>query len=595
MKINSTILSLVACILSLNLMKSNANALKDYQVREPINNVDSSKRVYDQYILFSFQTDLANDSIPMSDDYGYLSKDNVLDTFQDFLRNDSISISNLSNISNLTNLTDMIPTKNSYNILTDTILGLESLSGIETNLQKYTTNEFLKNGKIQMRDILYIMKMFSSNLVSLEGDSLPDHHPDIAINYRIIRGYIPFWLFLDRPSDLKAYTNSSSISDCSIKLQWKDNTNYETGYHIERRQITDSHFRPIASVRRNTTQYIDDKYLSYDSIYFYRVRAIGIKSISNYSYSSYSNTIAVHTPSIHNYSLKINKIGTGNGTIVGYDIDAPFHNTYPLSASLQCGLFCQKPYTDGQWVKLIVIERSGSIFHSWNNCDIVDGKECYVQMNQNKAVFARFDSFSLPLVKIINETHYNFVNLKLNGIEVEPRNISPGTYIILELSTPDTVIYDQCVNNDLCYHTPGTLSYDICSSNNHNECWFRCKGTVSLSNDQTKIVRCKSPSIGQVLAGFNQQGRSFKGSYRDNNSNDNYRFHFKDNNEWSLYYNGTFFASGFVDLVSWQNYSDCIKFKLEPNNSIINICHPFTSFEYKNTSANWPEIEYVAQ
>ncbi len=73
------------------------------------------------------------------------------------------------------------------------------------------------------------------------------------------------------PSDLKL----TIISDNDIKIEWKDNSNYEKGYTIERSLNNENNFIPIGQVGPNVTTFIDSNAVIYNS-YIYRVRISNI-------------------------------------------------------------------------------------------------------------------------------------------------------------------------------------------------------------------------------------------------------------------------------------------------------------------------------
>ncbi|TYQ14915.1 UNVERIFIED_CONTAM: S-layer family protein [Acetivibrio alkalicellulosi] len=72
---------------------------------------------------------------------------------------------------------------------------------------------------------------------------------------------------LKPPSNLIATT----LSPIEIKLEWKDNSDNEQGFIIERLN-NEGHYAEIARVGQNTQTYTD-KNLSFNTLYYYRVRA----------------------------------------------------------------------------------------------------------------------------------------------------------------------------------------------------------------------------------------------------------------------------------------------------------------------------------
>ncbi|MFA4907717.1 MAG: FISUMP domain-containing protein [archaeon] len=80
------------------------------------------------------------------------------------------------------------------------------------------------------------------------------------------------------PSNLHA----TAIDDQSLRLIWTDNCTFETGFSIERK-VEDGSYIQIAEVSDNVTSY-DDAGVTYNKLYYYRVRAY--TSLNNSTYSN---------------------------------------------------------------------------------------------------------------------------------------------------------------------------------------------------------------------------------------------------------------------------------------------------------------------
>jgi hypothetical protein len=89
---------------------------------------------------------------------------------------------------------------------------------------------------------------------------------------------------LPAPGNLSANATGSS----TINLTWKDNSNNEEGFKIERK-IGNGSFSRIASVGSNVTSYLDNN-LSANATYVYRVRAYRAGSHSGYSNEAAATT-----------------------------------------------------------------------------------------------------------------------------------------------------------------------------------------------------------------------------------------------------------------------------------------------------------------
>lgn len=72
----------------------------------------------------------------------------------------------------------------------------------------------------------------------------------------------------------------------NARLAWADNTNYETGFYVERRIGTVGNWSRIATVEPNTTVYQDSN-IDLTKIYYYRVQAFNNSDKSNYSMEAF--------------------------------------------------------------------------------------------------------------------------------------------------------------------------------------------------------------------------------------------------------------------------------------------------------------------
>ncbi len=91
---------------------------------------------------------------------------------------------------------------------------------------------------------------------------------------------------LESPSELTV----TVLSGGRARLRWKDNSNGETGFQIERK-IGNGSFQVVGNVRKNVRAYLDTR-LAAGQNYIYRVRASGKSGAA----SGYSNEAGILTP-----------------------------------------------------------------------------------------------------------------------------------------------------------------------------------------------------------------------------------------------------------------------------------------------------------
>ncbi|MEW6027431.1 MAG: fibronectin type III domain-containing protein [Planctomycetota bacterium] len=124
----------------------------------------------------------------------------------------------------------------------------------------------------------------------------------------------PFWLPL-APDQLAAWAVSAS----QINLSWRDNSNNETEFSIERSPNGTGSWAQIATATDNATTY-SNRYLSSGTTYYYRVRAYD--SIGD-NYSDYSDiaSAATYSPPVNNPVAPSTPV---TSTVYGYELTLQF-------------------------------------------------------------------------------------------------------------------------------------------------------------------------------------------------------------------------------------------------------------------------------
>jgi subtilisin family serine protease len=119
------------------------------------------------------------------------------------------------------------------------------------------------------------------NTRCLGSDSKPRIEVDAAFDY----------IDLDEPPATPSNLLASAVSYNQINLSWRDNSDFETGFKIERKIGAQGIYRPLAEVDADVTTF-QDADLNKATTYYYRISAYNF-----YGDSDYSNEANATTPS----------------------------------------------------------------------------------------------------------------------------------------------------------------------------------------------------------------------------------------------------------------------------------------------------------
>ena len=109
-----------------------------------------------------------------------------------------------------------------------------------------------------------------------------------------------------------------------------------------------------------------------DGTYYFAVTAYDTSG----NESNYSNEVSKTIQSVQQYTLTVNKNGTGSGTITGTGIN--------------CGSDCTEPYNQGSVVTLTAKSATGSTFTGWSGGGCTGTGTCSTTINTNTTVTANF-------------------------------------------------------------------------------------------------------------------------------------------------------------------------------------------------------------
>ncbi|KAF0152441.1 MAG: extracellular ribonuclease [Ignavibacteria bacterium] len=178
------------------------------------------------------------------------------------------------------------PLTNSKNVRVNTLLSWLNIEGAENyNLQFAEDVSFTKMviNKTGITDVTYSVQGLKNS---------QDYFWRVkAINISGESDYTEVWNFTTIDTIL-APTGLTAVADTTftINLEWKDNSNNETGFVLERLDEGNLFYYQFDRVGANTTSYTN-KYLEQGKSYTYR-----IKAVSDFTCSPFSNLLTVAVP-----------------------------------------------------------------------------------------------------------------------------------------------------------------------------------------------------------------------------------------------------------------------------------------------------------
>ena len=376
-------------------------------------------------------------------------------------------------------------------------------------------------------------------ITSYNGSGQKSSSPETAVTRSEV-------LPLTAPTGFSARVQSST----EISLSWQDRANDEQGYYLERRTSGTS-FTTIAQLGANSTSYVNTG-LSSSTTYIYRLRAYrGTET------SEAATTEA--TTQRRQVELQVRVNGSGRVTVQGQ--------------SSSCSSSCRYTVDEDSRVTLSARANSGSTFVRWTGCSS-SNTSCNVTMSRDRVVEATFQS--VGILRLRNNTNYYVLSLRLNGTEMLTR---PLPYLE-SINIPVTNTGSFTANTQMG-PSVGTV-------------YFSSRDPVVIAAGRTTPLTLPLPSIGQMMADFQSNGRAFFGSYLDLFFvRHNVSFGFNVNSNWVWYRNGILSSSGSLQVVSWLPYGRRIEFRLCPTCGSITINEPFTQFTV-GASGDLPVITYTA-
>ena len=157
-----------------------------------------------------------------------------------------------------------------------------------------------------------------------------------------------------------------------LNLAWDDVSDNEIGFKVERR-LSGGTFAQVATPGTNTTSYVDTG-LADGTTYCYQVRAYNAAGDSAPSNEA-CGTTPISAP--QNFTLNVNKSGSGDGTVNG--------------PGISCGSDCFEAYSSGTAVTLTAVADTDSTFTGWSGGGCGGTGSCTILTNTDIIVTATFN------------------------------------------------------------------------------------------------------------------------------------------------------------------------------------------------------------
>lgn len=377
--------------------------------------------------------------------------------------------------------------------------------------------------------------------------------------------------------------NANSPTSSSVILNWRDNSDNETGFRIEKAswQVMEwSEFTELNVVSANITEYTDAGLIQ-SHPYKYRVCAF-----NDGGNSTFTEEKVISTQIANPISISGPGTSTGNFNIeVSYSWPGMFGSTndrFELEESTSPTSGFSK-IANSNW---------GSRPDTYTfNLTKSTGTYYYRARAYNTSYFTEYTdiisvSVNTPVQKanlnIVNNTHYGMIDIRLNN----EQQVAPGYGVL----PGDNYTFE--------FNSSGTINFVLGVGfwdGNSRDVWFVLSGYINVTVGTTSTLTFNNPTIGQILSGFSSS-KNWTGEYWDANLNMHMAaYKFNSSGAWTFYVDGAASGTGTASLVSWPDYSFSITFKLCTGCDNITMFYPFAQFFYNNGPPNWPQIMYTGQ
>ncbi|HAW70409.1 MAG TPA: hypothetical protein DHD79_03900 [Firmicutes bacterium] len=381
-----------------------------------------------------------------------------------------------------------------------------------------------------------------------------------------------------------------AVSVSTVNLQWKDNSNNETGFRVERSITTDSNFQALGNTSANTTFFTDNT-IEVGKTYYYRVRAVNSAGTSNPS------NVVSHTASSDPFTVPLAPsllaVTSANASAVSLQ--------WKDNSNNETSFRIERSVTTNTNFQTLANLSANTTVYSDNTVE--SGKTYYYRVRAVNSAGASNPSNSVSAtipqaektatLRLNNYTPYAVISFRYNGgygwyelVNTPSQMVGASSY------TDYTFWLDTNVETIQVSISVGFWASSNPADKNPR---FTFTGSVTLTANQISQYNI-DVSVQNVLSNFKSYS-DWTGQFWTYNPTTPHSavLRFYSDGRWYLYKDNSYIESGNVIFVRWDDYSDFIYFKLKPTGDTIQYYYPNFKFFYKNGPPDWPQIEYVLQ
>lgn len=223
------------------------------------------------------------------------------------------------------------------------------------------------------------------------------------------------------------------ISPTEISLDWKDNSNIETGFNLYRSRNSTSNWQRIANLPPNIVSF-NDTDLNQDTRYYYKILAR-----NEFGQSEFSNEIELRTPSIP---------ASPSGLIATGITPSEIEIVWSDRSDNEVGFFLEEKIEDGEWIVLYNIEANEERFVVGSRNQLTTYQYRMQTFNQwGTSAYSNIDSATpYTLIAFVASSEAGMIVVNItdpSAPEIITQFDTPGNAMHIEVSDSNAYIADS--------------------------------------------------------------------------------------------------------------------------------------------------------